>query len=78
MRAERWEKGRAVCKLAKSVIITASAQKAASQLAEMVLISLNPDTECVCVGAARAFAGVAREKRKVQNSARVRLQHMSV
>lgn len=37
--------------MAKSVIITASAQKAASQLAEMVLISLHPDTERVRAGA---------------------------
>ena len=45
-------KGRVVCKSVKSAIITASAQKATSQLVEMVLIILTqsaPQTLSVCV-----------------------------
>lgn len=48
-------KGRVICKSVKSVIITVSAQKATSQLAEMVLIILTQSAPrhharmCVCV-----------------------------
>ena len=48
-KSREMEKGRVVCKSVKSAIITASALKATSQLAEMVLIILTQSKTSLCV-----------------------------
>lgn len=69
VRAARWGKGRAVCKSVKSAIITASAQKAISQLAEMVLIILTRSAPRHPAGSCTRTPGSAfEEEKKTQSS----------